>query len=362
MKKQVLAVLMLLPFLPSLAAQAALPLGGGRSKTFESSYVKSTRKENQKLFGKSYNSISEKIEQGLRQELERRGLTQVEKLDGPCCRITLDLRNVNNREPENFSESIGCHRDCLIVETAANITITDRNAAVLYQRAYAGTSLGVFDPGQMLDPLAFLKVRDLACRSLVKRIVEDEGLLTILNSGVSGLSPDSGSVADNTYNNDFFRFGYPFPAGWQVRSKEAQKAVMERGHEIIYGTSPNGSYNQAGEEHREALKLASFLFAADEHPPDAATGSSVQIVVFDLASDISFRTAEEQLTSLLDSAKFATWPSIASACQVFVRRTPVCYCAVRGRGRRQQRQTGHQILGSSADAGSELCDYLAILQ
>ncbi len=98
---------------------------------------------------------------------------------------------------------MGRNRDCLIVEAAAEITISDRNAAVLYQRAYAGTSLGVFDPGQMLDPLSFLKVRDLGCRSLVKRIVEDEALLSTLNTGVRGLLSDSGSVAENTYNNSF---------------------------------------------------------------------------------------------------------------------------------------------------------------
>jgi hypothetical protein len=75
------------------------------------------------------------------------------------------------------------------------------------------------------------------------------------------VQPDTGSVSDSVYTNDFWGFSYPFPANWRVQSKQEQREIAEEGHKDLYGNDPEKSA-----EHQEALKWSWTLFGGRKIP------------------------------------------------------------------------------------------------
>lgn len=107
------------------------------------------------------------------------------------------------------------------------------------------------------------------------------------------VQPDIGSVSENVYANEFFRFAYTFPADWHVQNQKEQKQVAEEGHKSIHGDNPEKS-----EEHQEAMKLTWTLFGAVKDLKAGPTGPSVQIVAFDLKADPTFKNPAEVLSGI----------------------------------------------------------------
>lgn len=109
----------------------------------------------------------------------------------------------------------------------------------------------------------------------------------------TALQPDTGSVSENVYANDFFRFAYTFPADWHVQSQKEQKQIAEEGHKAVHEENPEKS-----EEHQEAMKWTWTLFGAVKNLEAGPTGPSVQIVAFDLKGDPTFKNPAEVLSGI----------------------------------------------------------------
>jgi hypothetical protein len=114
----------------------------------------------------------------------------------------------------------------------------------------------------------------------------------------SATQPDTGSVSNNIYTNDFFRFFYTFPAGWRVQNVAEQRNIMEEGHKALYGGTPEES-----EEHQQAMKWTWTLFGAESIAKDEPAGSSLQIVAFDVKGDPTFKDPVAFLAAMAEELK-----------------------------------------------------------
>lgn len=52
------------------------------------------------------------------------------------------------------------------------------------------------------------------------------------------ITPDTSSIEDGQYQNDFFRFSMSLPADWAIASQETQDEIMDLGTEIIANSNP----------------------------------------------------------------------------------------------------------------------------
>ena len=114
----------------------------------------------------------------------------------------------------------------------------------------------------------------------------------------ASLQPDAGSVSNNVYTNEFFRFSYAFPADWYAQSQKEQKQVAEEGHKAIHGENPEKS-----EEHQEAMKSTWTLFGAVKDLKAGPSGPSVQIVAFNLKGDPTFKNPADVLSGIGEALK-----------------------------------------------------------
>jgi TonB family protein len=93
--------------------------------------------------------------------------------------------------------------------------------------------------------------------------------------------PDSGSVSESTYTNDFFGFTYLFPKGWSVQGEVTRRYVMDLGKAIVSG----------GEADRKAMldvaeKRTYQLLMVFEHPFGSPVPFNPGIIV--MSEDVSF--------------------------------------------------------------------------
>ena len=93
--------------------------------------------------------------------------------------------------------------------------------------------------------------------------------------------PDSGSVTESTYTNDFFGFTYQFPKGWSVQGEVTKRYIMDVGKAIVSG----------GDADRKAMldvveKHSYQLLMVFEHPVGSPVPFNPGIIV--MSDDISF--------------------------------------------------------------------------
>lgn len=86
--------------------------------------------------------------------------------------------------------------------------------------------------------------------------------------------PDSGSVSDNIYSSDFFRFTYQFPRGWNVEDDPTRKYIRKLGEAMISG----------GDARKQAILEAAerrtyTLLMVSEHPSGYPAGFIPSIIV-----------------------------------------------------------------------------------
>jgi len=95
------------------------------------------------------------------------------------------------------------------------------------------------------------------------------------------LLPDSGSVSESIYSNDFFGFTYQFPQGWSVQGEVTKRYVMDLGKAIVSG----------GDADRKAMldvadKRTYQLLMVFEHPFGSPVPFNPGIIV--TSEDVSF--------------------------------------------------------------------------
>ena len=112
------------------------------------------------------------------------------------------------------------------------------------------------------------------------------------------VQPDTGSVSNNVYANEFFGFSYAFPADWHTQSQKEQKQVVEEGHKAVHGDNPEKS-----EEHQQAMKSMWTLFGAVKDLQAGPAGPSDQIVAFDLKGDPTFKNPGDVLFGIGETLK-----------------------------------------------------------
>lgn len=78
---------------------------------------------------------------------------------------------------------------------------------------------------------------------------------------VTAVRPESSSIADNVYTNDFFGFTYEFPKGWSIEDEQTMKYVAELSKAAISGGDPT---KKAVVE--EQWKRNHVLLAVHQHP------------------------------------------------------------------------------------------------
>jgi len=116
-----------------------------------------------------------------------------------------------------------------------------------------------------------------------------------------GMLPDSGSVSESVYTNDFFQFSYQFPKGWSVQEQTTKRYIMEMGKAIMSGGDPTRkAVLEVAEKHSYQL-LAVF-----EHPFGAPVPFNPGIIV--MAEDLSFAPGIQTAGDYLLRVKMALAP------------------------------------------------------
>ncbi len=87
-------------------------------------------------------------------------------------------------------------------------------------------------------------------------------------------SPTDGTLTDTTYENTYFGFSLPLPAGWSVATPQAEDYFREVGQKAIAGDDP---LLQASVEASVANTFQ--LLTVSEHPVGAAVAFNPMIVV-----------------------------------------------------------------------------------
>ena len=87
-------------------------------------------------------------------------------------------------------------------------------------------------------------------------------------------SPNDGTLTDSAYENAYFGFSLPLPAGWSVATPQAEEHLLEVGRKTMEDADP---LLQAG---IEAARAKSFqLLTVSEHPVGAAVAFNPMIIV-----------------------------------------------------------------------------------
>jgi TonB family protein len=101
-------------------------------------------------------------------------------------------------------------------------------------------------------------------------------------SGPTGeVRPESGSVTDNVYTNNYFGFAYEFPKGWWIADDATKKYMMEMGQAVVSGGDPTKRAIAEVAEKRSHQLLAVF-----EHPFGTPVKFNSNIVV--QAQEVSY--------------------------------------------------------------------------
>ena len=100
-------------------------------------------------------------------------------------------------------------------------------------------------------------------------------------SSAAKLKPDSGSIVENLYTNDFFGFTFEFPKGWSDQGQAARNYLTEMDEATISGADPTIKAML-----EVAAKRKTILLSVFEHPVGSPVQFNSGIVV--IAEDASF--------------------------------------------------------------------------
>ena len=149
-------------FLSSLILMVALHAQTG----YTINYVKSDRKWGIGAFHEPYNKISEYFQDQLIVALGKKGAHQTLAVQAGCCRISIELLEVSNREAT--FHKIG-------VNASASVSITDADGKQIYAKGYRGESRALAKGWKHLVRMA---VEDMA-----KNVTDDENFTRVLATG-----------------------------------------------------------------------------------------------------------------------------------------------------------------------------------
>jgi len=117
-------------------------------------------------FHEPYNKIAEYFQQQLTEALGKKGTHQTLAIQSGCCRITLELLEVSNRNAT--FHKVG-------VDVSASVTITDADGKLVYGKGYRGESRAL---AKGWKHLVRLDVDDMT-----SNLMEDENFTRVLATG-----------------------------------------------------------------------------------------------------------------------------------------------------------------------------------
>lgn len=136
---------------------------GAATGTYAISFVETNRKWRLGLRSESYDKVSQNLQNLLVQAFTNRGLTQVESLDSPCCRVVIELLEVTAHPA--IVKKPG-------MDVAATISVLDASGAQIYSKGYRGEARTVMSTwGHLINH---------AAEDLVANANRDEELMRAL--------------------------------------------------------------------------------------------------------------------------------------------------------------------------------------